>query len=414
MRGCIVFLLLSVTVLQRFGLNFGSYSLNLAFGGMFFCLAVALVTASIHISLERLLLVGACYATAMVSFLVNSSSPRVSFGSLALILLMYLPYVAVLRRDALGPAPIDWVLRAFSNVALLCAVAGVLQFFVQFVYRPPWLFDYTPYIPSALRGPSGYNTVIPVGSSFKSNGFFFLEPSGASFLMALALVVEFTTLRRWTRMACFGLALLVTYSGTGILGLMVGTLFALRLRTMLRFVGAAVAAGGAYAALREPLNLDFTLGRVSEFNSVHSSAYHRYVAPFRLIGDTYDTTSWTLWLGHGPGSISREVQGYAFHDPTWAKLMFEYGVTGSIAFLALLFLALRRGDVPLAVRATLFFSWLVMGGHLLSPENNYLLLALVGLHVTPERVAHAERSGERLSFESVPAAHPHGFAGGPS
>jgi hypothetical protein len=98
-----------------------------------------------------------------------------------------------------------------------------------------------------------------------------------------------------------------------------------------------------------------------------------------LIGSTIGTDAWTAWVGHGPGTISREMQGYLFHDPTWAKLLFEYGVFGFVGFPALFLVALRRRDVPVQIRAIMFFAWLLMGGHLLSPELNFLMLALIGL-----------------------------------
>ena len=81
----------------------------------------------------------------------------------------------------------------------ICAVAGIVQFYAQRNLHADWLFDFTPHIPAFLRGPSGYNTVIAVGSSVKSNGFFFREPSGFSFVMALGLMLECLTHRRAAR-----------------------------------------------------------------------------------------------------------------------------------------------------------------------------------------------------------------------
>ena len=129
----------------------------------------------------------------------------------------------------------------------------------------------------------------------------------------------------------------------------------------------------------DALNLSFTLGRVGEFNAESSSGYIRYVAPMRLVSETLDTNAFTFWLGHGPGTILRMRRSYEFHDPTWAKLLFEYGVLGFTAFLALFLTALRRPGLPLQLRAALFWGWLIMGGHLLSPEQNFLTLVLVGL-----------------------------------
>lgn len=383
LRWSIVFLLLSTTVLQRFGLNLGSYSANVTLLAMYLVLLVALAAGRLSFSVDRVFLYVLCVVVAAASLFANvnlSTTDRSSLSSLILIMAMYLPFMFVLKPDPLGGNDADWVMRVFSNIALFCAVAGIAQFFAQFAMRPPWLFDFTESIPYLLRGPSGYNTVIPVGSFFKSNGFFFREPSGFSFVMAMALIVEGALYRRVPRMAAFGLALLVTYSGTGMLALFIGLLFPLGMRTVLRLGAVALVGALVFVVLGDALNLSFTLGRVGEFSSEKSSAYVRYIAPLRVVTDGFGDSNWAVWLGHGPGTIFRAgpTAAYEFHDPTWAKLLFEYGLLGFVAFVALFVVMLHRPRVPSPVRAVLFASWLIMGGHLLSPESNYLTLVLIG------------------------------------
>jgi hypothetical protein len=300
-----------------------------------------------------------------------------------LLFAMYLPFVFVLGSRA-GVA-YDDAAELFGTVAWLCGIAGVLQFYAQFFLHGDWLFDFTGYLPAWLRGPGGFNTVIPVGGHFKSNGFFFREPSGFSFLMALALVMECLGRRRAPRIAVFGLALLLTYSGTGLLALLIGMLIPLDRKTLVRLTLLAGAGGLAFLLLDDALNLSFTLGRLDEFGSERSSGYIRYIAPGRLLADTAASEPATLWFGHGPGSISHKEAGFEFHDPTWAKLVFEYGLLGFVAFVGLFLVAMRGTAAPLRVRAMLLAAWLVMGGHLLSPEQNFLTLALVGLFPRPEQ-----------------------------
>lgn len=404
MRAAYVLLVVGTTLLQRFGVNLGSYSLNAALAGVYAFVLVALLAGVLLVSRTRVLLYGACLSVATASLVVNgvfSPADRSSFSSLMLLASMYLPFLFVIKPATVAQRDGDYALAAFSNIALFCAACGILQFYAQFVIHADWLFDYTPYVPELLRGPSGYNTVIPVGAYFKSNGFFFREPSGFSFLMAFALITEWASFRRIPRLLAFGLGLLLTYSGTGILTLLIAMLFPLGKRTILQVL--VVGACGAFAvwALGDVLNLSFTLGRLEEFGSERSSAYIRYVAPFRLVADTLTREPWTLLIGHGPGTISRELQSYEFHDPTWAKLLFEYGVLGFAAFLALFLDALRRRDVPIQIRAALFFAWLMMGGHLLSPEQNFLTLALVGIWAAVPRRAPSgapERGGDNLPY----------------
>jgi hypothetical protein len=230
-----------------------------------------------------------------------------------------------------------------------------------------------------------------MGALYKSNGFFFREPSGFSFMMALALMIECLSQRRALRIACFVLALLLSYSGTGLLALIIGTFLPPNRKTLVRAALALGAAGLVLWLLGDALNLSFTLSRASEFDSERSSGYIRYVAPLHLLMDAARADPAGLWLGHGPGTIFRTQTGYEFHDPTWAKLIFEYGLLGFAAFVTLFASTVLAPKAPARIRIMLFAAWLIMGGHLLSPEQNFLTLALVGL-VPDSAPRLAERS----------------------
>lgn len=400
-RAGMIQLLLSVTVLERFGVSAGALSASAALLGGYLFLVLAGCAGALALSLERLLLYGLCLSVALVSLLFNekASSP----SSLVLLAAMYLPFLFVLRPGSLDEHDdAAWVMGKFLDITAVCALIGIAQFGAQTLVHAGWLFDFTPYIPEKLRAAGTFNTVISMGSFNKSNGFFFREPSGFSYLMALALIAEGFTLRRKPRMACLGLALLLTYSGTGILALLLGTLHPLGRKTLIRLAVMAGVGAVVFWLLGDALNLSFTLDRVGEFNSTYSSGYMRYVAPGRLVSESIDSAWWAPWVGHGPGTIFRTVRDYEFHDPTWAKLLFEYGLAGFTAFVALFLVTLRRPSLSLQVRATLFWGWLIMGGHLLSPEQNFLTLALIGL--TPG-VALASRAS-RPSEASAPALQP--------
>jgi len=395
LRIAFVGLVLAVTIGQRLALNVAVAPINLAFLLIYALLAIAIFFDRLLVSTPRLLTYAAFVTLALASTAVNLSVNReqVSLASLALLLVIYLPYVFTLKPGALAESDRDFALRTFGNVGFACAVIGILQFYVQFVFRPPWLFDYLPYVPNVLHGSERYNTVIPVGSLslFKANGFFFREPSGFSMLVAFTLICEWVTFKRTWRIMTLALALLVTYSGTGILALSIGMLFPLGVRTLIRFTTVGSIAGLIFLVLGDAMHLGFTAGRVSEFEGERSSAYIRFIAPIRLIRETLNEGAWTALLGHGPGAITREKQAYEFHDPTWAKLLFEYGVLGFVLMVTLIWITLRRSTLPIQIRAMLFCSWLIMGGQLLAPEHNFMLLALAGLPfvLPPKQVQHA-------------------------
>lgn len=402
-------LLLSATVLQRIGVGSADFSVGPALVSVYLVLVIAALTGSLVVSGTRTALYLAAISIGLVSLIFNEH--RSSFPSLALLTVLYLPFVFALKERSLAPNDADWMIRLFSNLSLFCACAGIAQFFAQFAIHSPWLFDITTLIPASLHNGGTFNTVIPVSGGFnKANGFFFREPSGFSFFMALAIICELVSRQRPLRIACFALALLLTYSGTGILVLLIGTCYPLGGKTLVRLGAVACVGALVFGLLGDSLNLSFTVGRLGELSaeSSRSSGYIRYIAPGRLLGELFTSDPWSAWVGHGPGTIFRTVREYEFHDPTWAKLLFEYGLFGFVVFLSLFAFTLRRPGVPMQIRATLFWAWLVTGGHLLSPEQNYLTLALVGLlplgaRLSPRAAAEPEDASSFDEPEPVPA-----------
>jgi hypothetical protein len=390
-RPLLILVILSSTVLSRFGITLGADSFFFSLIAIYVLIGFALLSGNLIIDPRRLFAYYICVAVAFTSFLVNKGFGHVdrsSWSSLLLLVMLYFPFVFVFHTNASKENQLLSVMRVFSNVALFCACAGIVQFYAQFFIRTEWLFDFTPSLPTLLQGPSGWNTVSPLAygqSLYKSNGFFFREPSFFSFIMALALLGELVLYKRVLRIALFALALLLSYSGTGLLTLFIGLLFPLGRRTMVQLSLLLGIGGLVVWLLGDVLNLSFTLARVEEFGSENSSAYIRYIAPIRLIHDSLNTDPWTALLGHGPGTIQRTTQGYEFHDPTWAKLIFEYGLLGFVAFLVLVMTALNQRLMSIQVRASLFFCWLIMGGNLLDPNNIALMLALVGFGPSPAR-----------------------------
>ena len=377
----IVGLMLGCTVLQRFGLTLGEASLNAAHFAVYFVLLAALISGHLTMSAARLATLFGLLTVAGASWMVNQTwgaQGGISPTSFALLALMYLPFVFMVRPAAASGVDTQSLLRSFSNVGLFCAVAGIAQYGAQFVIRADWLFDFSPYLPPWLRSSGGYNTVIPVGTLYKSNGFFFKEPSLFSLVMAFALLLEVARFRRWWRLGVLSLALMLTYSGSGLLVLAVGLLFPLRWRTFARLGVAAVVGGIVAFLLWDFLGLDFTVGRLQEFNQPRSSAYMRYLAPLRLLGDSILEQPWALWIGYGPGTIYRTGATwgwfYEYHDPTLVKLIFEYGFLGLALAVTLAVLTLRNPAVPIQLRAAAFFCWLATGGFLLTPELTFLMI----------------------------------------
>lgn len=382
----IVLLILGCTALQRFGITVGETSFNAGLIAAYVLLLLMLMSGELAVMYGRLALFCTLMLIAGASLMLNEATRRVGQTSVASMIILgatYLPFVFTLRPGASSGVNADWVLRVYAGVALFCAWAGIVQFGAQYVISGDWLFDFSPYLPPFIRSSGGYNVVIPVGTLFKSNGFFFKEPSLFSLALAFGLLIEIARYRRWMRIAVMALALMLTYSGSGLIILAAGLLFPLRAKNLLRVAAVALVGAVAVALLWDVMNLEFTLGRVMEFGQPKSSGHMRYVAPLQLISDSLSEDPWALWLGHGPGSITRAGAYwgwfYLYHDPTFAKALFEYGALGLVVVVALVVCALRAPDVPLQVRAAAFVCWLGTGGFLVTPELTFLMLVFGAL-----------------------------------
>jgi hypothetical protein len=390
LKAAIVFAMIAITLLDRFGLRISAdYSIPPGMVAMYALAAVMLLTgsASLNAAGARAYLV--LVSVAGLSFIVNSTlEPRAhaSLASFLLLTVLYAPFVVSLRPGDARPELWQWVVRLYVGFALLLAVAGIAQFFLQFVYRPAWLFDYAPLIPDALRGSGDWNTVNWADGWIKSNGFFLREPSIFSIAMAFGLICELSQRRRRWAMAVLAAGLVLTYSGSGLLCLTVAMLFPLGRGAVLRVLACLAAGAAVFFLFGEALNLSYTLGRAGEFGSDKTSAYCRFVYPNLLVLQNLDLNMWAVLLGHGPGTMPKlDAMCGNGVETTYAKALFEYGIAGALAFGALVLHALNRSAAPIRIRVALGVMWLLLGGNLLTSE--FLLLIYLFSAIWPEGTA---------------------------
>lgn len=395
LKAALVFALLALTVLDRFGLKVvDEFAIPPGLMAMYGLAAAMVLAGAAQLNTRAALGYLAVASTAALSLMVNAAlapPPFVSTASFLLLLVLYAPLCVSLRSGAVAPELWRWTVGMFIAFALFAALAGIAQFFVQFVFRPAWLFDYTALIPEPLRASRGWNTVYSTGAWIKSNGFFFREPSIFSVVMAFALLCELSLARRKWVMAILAMALVLTYSGSGLLTLAVGMLFPLGRGALVRILAFGVLAAGMVAFFGDALNLSYTLNRIDEFGSERSSAYCRFIYPGAVTLQQFDSNLWTTVLGHGPGSMER--MGATCSDgaqTAYAKLLFEYGLAGALAFGALLLGALNRSAAPVGIRAAVGATWLLLGGNLLASE--VLLFIYIVSAMWPKGTARAAMS----------------------
>jgi hypothetical protein len=391
LKAGLVFAVLALTVFDRFGLRLtADWSLPAAIFAMYVLAAIMILTGTAEVNRSGALAFVAVVTAAGLSFLVNAwfePRPYQSVTAWMLVVLSYAPFVVALAPQAPGRRLWRWSARLFANLAVVVALAGIAQFFMQFVFHPPWLFDYTPLIPEAIRASGQWNTVNPVsnwvqadGYWIKANGFFLREASMFSLLLAFGIVGELTLgARRWA-LAAMAAGLVLSYSGSGLLCLAIALAFPLGRQTVMRGLGLAACAALLVLALGDALNLGYTVNRLAEFGSERSSAYCRFVHPAVVVLQGLGTDAWSALLGHGPGSMTRMgATCVDLHQPTYGKLLFEYGLVGALAFGALILQALNRSGAPLRIRVALGVTWIFIGGNLVSSEviaALYLLCAM--------------------------------------
>jgi hypothetical protein len=222
-----------------------------------------------------------------------------------------------------------------------------------------------------------YEAHYPWNSTFsRPNGLFFLEPSFASAFAASAAIIDITYFRRPYRIVLMVVATFLSMGATGTLMLMVAAPFLLARETAR--VGVVVATTAvvlltAMYLLNVPLPL---ISRVDELHKIGSSGAGRLSLPaFQLMALLSDPSY--LLMGDGAGSITPANGRAVPAMVAWpiVKLVSEYGLVASIAFLVFYTLAIA-GNFNLPLKIALSVVYFFTGGYLLNPTLVELLVIL--------------------------------------
>lgn len=335
--------------------------------------------------------------SASISLYVNGGATKVSFGSIALFAIVQ--SVLIFRR----PPEASGFSRAanfYSSWMYILAIAGIAQYGLQYVISAKFAFALDYYLPPDMITKI-YNNLNPLyygSENFKSNGVFFAEPSVFSQFVGLALVYELATRQKMTRIIVFSAALLSSFSGTGIIVVAVfGTYQVLkRISFKIILIGGALAL--ILVTLGGALQIDALTERVSEFATPNSSGHARFISIFGLLDAvTFTNITWAF-LGTGPGTISSYflVLPYAVFDPTWGKILFEYGILGATSYFYYFITAIKGPENP--ARGPLTLSFFVLGGYFLDGSMLTLVAVLLvfqkppSVYLVPTAVAGAAHS----------------------
>ncbi|WP_331609205.1 hypothetical protein [Povalibacter sp.] len=287
---------------------------------------------------------------------------RFSLPSFAMMAALGFAYVPCAKP---GTVTQEDALRFFCNLSAFIAVAGVVQFGLQFIGGQALAFPIETYVPEAMR-TRGYNNITPLyygAKIFKSTGFVMLEPSVFCQLCALGLTAELVYQNRTLRMIAYVAGIVVSYSGTGLLILAVTLplLVVLYQRWDLLLRGLVLLV--VLALLVEPLNLNVTMGRAGEFGSGGSSAFIRFVGWMNLFADKIWSDPARALFGYGAGTFFSAAESYRAGEMAHAKIFFEFGVVGGVLYFVFLFYCFLSSRAPLALRVGVLVAYFMNGAY---------------------------------------------------
>jgi len=300
-------------------------------------------------------------------------------------------------------------------VAIL-SVLAIAQFFAQFVVDGRQLIQFFGVFPDFLLASysaGGVNTIIPIyeGSSLiKSNGMFLSEPSTLSQITALGILIEILEFGRPRYLFLLAFGYLLSYSGTGLMTLLVCLPLASLVRgramrySLLLFI---FVFGLAITGL---VDLSVFVGRMGEFEDTRASGHGRFIGPFWLLGDYLHLASVReLLIGSGPGTTAEFTGQFRFWytggmTATWIKLLYEYGLIGSFVFILFLVACCRRTPCPIIIVVAIFLSYVFLGGNLISTPFLAIMIVLLTLSGPKSRRDRIDAQNQyRTSFVEVDA-----------
>ena len=290
----------------------------------------------------------------------------VSLSAMLVALALYALFVFVIPLER---PQILQVLRRFQTVVLFIAAMVGLDWAFQFAGRPMPSFD--AFVPPAYLYQA-YNYIQPLtwGAAYmKPNGFFMLEASHTSQLLAMGLVLEICLFRRWAYIAALVVAQLASFGGTGFVLLLASLLcvvpFYVRGKTLLLLVLLLVVA--AAGASQTPVWHNFSK-RSGELTTEHSSGNGRMVEPYTFMADRIANNRRTLVSGIGPGNgkLDLDRTSQLVINPI-SKAVVEYGLVAGLLWMLLLHLSVIRTAAPGVAAFVVLIQYDFLNGALIVP-----------------------------------------------
>jgi len=394
-------LLCSALFLQRFSLSFGKSLMTLDVVPAVFILIHQFLSQRLLIQYDRLLWFLGVALAVSCTLLLNFTSTMLP--SYCLFIVIYSLFTLGKPTTA---ARYQSTLQAFQLLAALLSGLAIVQFIAQFAVDGREVVRFFGIFPEFLF-TDRFNTIIPIipGSPLiKSNGIFLQEPSTLSQISALGILVEVTEFRRSRYLLLLGLGLLLSYSGTGVLLFLTFVPVAGLAYRKALLPALLVTVLVIVLVASEIIDASAFLSRLGEFEDTQASGFERFVSPFWIARDHLGSASLrVLLLGSGPGTIDSLAENlwYGAFSGTWIKLFYEYGLIGSLMFFCFMVSCFKNTRCPNLLRAAILFTYVFLGGTLLSTPFLIIMIAIGTLSVTGVRQVRVDNSANGRPLDLI-------------
>ena len=333
----------------------------------------------------------------VVSFFLNSvyaSYKDISWLSFVYLISIYIFFIFRITKQNIDQ---NRCLLFWNKCILVCAILGIIQFMLYALNSV--LIDLSLIIPKFLISSNSFGSIAYIDQThwLRSNGFFFLEPSFFSQFLAISIIIELLYFMSVLRISIFSLALILSFSGTGILVLMffLGCYFLSILNFKKNSLGfkkqqiwllVFLIIFGILMVLAAitPVVNEYFIGRISEFiksgqgDQVGSSSYARFVAPFLIMLQTAEQSSMSFFFGSGPGIGNfSSLLPVHFDLCVPAAIFVYYGFIAAVLFLVYIFsfsFYNIKDKKAILLLTSILFMYAFCSGSLLAPNIVFVLL----------------------------------------
>src|SRR5665213_1087434 len=213
---------------------------------------------------------------------IATAPAEISLNSLFLVLVLQLPYVIKYKTGIEFHLLRAYFFKVFISFSVVLAVIAIVQFFLVNLAGLHVLSNVANIIPEQIHNAGQYTYTREDAGIIKANGYFLRESSTLSIMMAFAIIMEYLALRRVWVLGVLLVGLLLSFSGSGVLVIASAVLLPTSRRSTVALLLLVVTGWFLWLGANIP-GVNIWIDRLSEFQTVGTSGYSRFVAPVEMV-----------------------------------------------------------------------------------------------------------------------------------